>query len=43
MIDPRLPKFPKFFYLMWTISLVFGVAAMAAIFYVVMHFVMKFW
>jgi hypothetical protein len=39
----QLPKFPKFFYLMWALSLTFGLAASAALVYIVLHFVLKFW
>lgn len=39
----QLPKFPKFFYVLWTISLVFGLAVSAALCYAVVHFAMKHW
>lgn len=39
----QFPKFPKLFYVMWSLSLVFGLAVSAALVYIVLHFVLKFW
>jgi len=39
----QFPKFPKFFYLLWAISLTFGLAVSAAVVYIVLHFALKFW